>query len=72
MHVCRNLYAGTAFYERRRCGKILAYRPGRPGDNILIRQSSGYDGNANAVAFLAGSDGSWINGQVIKANGGII
>ena len=27
---------------------------------------------ANAVAFLAGSDGSWINGQVIKANGGII
>lgn len=27
---------------------------------------------ANAVAFLAGPDGSWINGQVIKANGGII
>jgi hypothetical protein len=27
---------------------------------------------ANAVAFLAGTDGSWINGQVIKANGGII
>ena len=27
---------------------------------------------ANAVAFLAGPDGSWINGQIIKANGGII
>jgi len=27
---------------------------------------------ANAVAFLAGSDGSWINGQVLRANGGII
>jgi 3-oxoacyl-[acyl-carrier protein] reductase len=27
---------------------------------------------ANAVSFLAGSDGSWINGQVIKTNGGVI
>jgi 3-oxoacyl-[acyl-carrier protein] reductase len=27
---------------------------------------------ANAVAFLAGPDGSWINGQVVRANGGII
>lgn len=27
---------------------------------------------ANAVAFLAGSDGAWINGQVLRANGGII
>jgi 3-oxoacyl-[acyl-carrier protein] reductase len=27
---------------------------------------------ANAVAFLAGPDGSWINGQIIKANGGIV
>lgn len=27
---------------------------------------------ANAVAFLAGADGSWINGQVLRANGGII
>ena len=25
---------------------------------------------ANAVAFLAGPDGSWINGQVLRANGG--
>ena len=27
---------------------------------------------ANAVGFLVGSDGAWINGQVIRANGGII
>lgn len=27
---------------------------------------------ANTVAFLAGADGAWINGQVLRANGGII
>ena len=27
---------------------------------------------AAVVAFLAGPDGSWVNGQVIRANGGII
>jgi len=27
---------------------------------------------ANTVAFLAGPDGSWINGQILRANGGII
>jgi 3-oxoacyl-[acyl-carrier protein] reductase len=27
---------------------------------------------ANAVSFLAGPDGDWINGQVLRANGGII
>jgi 3-oxoacyl-[acyl-carrier protein] reductase len=27
---------------------------------------------ANAVAFLAGPDGSWINGQSLRANGGVI
>ena len=27
---------------------------------------------ANAVAFLAGLDGAWINGQTLRANGGII
>jgi 3-oxoacyl-[acyl-carrier protein] reductase len=27
---------------------------------------------ANAVAFLAGRDGAWINGQTLRANGGII
>jgi 3-oxoacyl-[acyl-carrier protein] reductase len=27
---------------------------------------------ARAVSFLAGPDGSWINGQVLRANGGII
>jgi 3-oxoacyl-[acyl-carrier protein] reductase len=27
---------------------------------------------ANTVSFLAGPDGSWINGQVLRANGGVI
>ena len=27
---------------------------------------------ANVVAFLAGSDGAWINGQTLRANGGMI
>jgi len=27
---------------------------------------------ANAVAFLAGPDGAWINGQTLRANGGVI
>jgi 3-oxoacyl-[acyl-carrier protein] reductase len=27
---------------------------------------------AAAVAFLAGPDGSWINGHVLRANGGVI
>jgi 3-oxoacyl-[acyl-carrier protein] reductase len=25
---------------------------------------------ANVVSFLAGPDGSWVNGQVLRANGG--
>jgi 3-oxoacyl-[acyl-carrier protein] reductase len=27
---------------------------------------------ANVVAFLAGKDGGWINGQVVRANGGMV
>jgi 3-oxoacyl-[acyl-carrier protein] reductase len=27
---------------------------------------------ANAVAFLAGPDGGWVNGQVLRANGGMV
>jgi 3-oxoacyl-[acyl-carrier protein] reductase len=30
------------------------------------------DDIARSVAFLAGPDGAWINGQVLRANGGII
>jgi len=30
------------------------------------------DDIAGAVAFLAGPDGAWINGQVLRANGGIV
>ena len=27
---------------------------------------------ANAVSFLAGPDGAWVNGQVLRVNGGVI
>ena len=27
---------------------------------------------ASAVAFLVGPDGGWINGQVLRANGGVV
>ena len=27
---------------------------------------------ANVVAFLAGPDSGWINGQTLRANGGVI
>jgi 3-oxoacyl-[acyl-carrier protein] reductase len=27
---------------------------------------------AAVVSFLAGPDGAWVNGQVLRANGGII
>jgi 3-oxoacyl-[acyl-carrier protein] reductase len=27
---------------------------------------------ANAIAFLAGKDGAWVNGQVLRANGGAV
>lgn len=27
---------------------------------------------AKAVAFLVGTDGSWINGQVLRANAGMV
>jgi 3-oxoacyl-[acyl-carrier protein] reductase len=30
------------------------------------------DDIAAAVAFLAGTDGGWINGQVLRANGGAV
>lgn len=30
------------------------------------------DDIANAVSFLAGPDGAWVNGQVLRVNGGVI
>jgi 3-oxoacyl-[acyl-carrier protein] reductase len=30
------------------------------------------DDIANVVSFLAGTDGGWINGQVLRANGGMV
>jgi 3-oxoacyl-[acyl-carrier protein] reductase len=27
---------------------------------------------ANVVSFLAGPDGGWINGQILRANGGFV
>jgi 3-oxoacyl-[acyl-carrier protein] reductase len=30
------------------------------------------DDIANVVSLLAGPDGGWINGQVVRANGGMV
>ncbi len=30
------------------------------------------DDIASVVSFLAGPDGGWVNGQVLRANGGIV
>jgi 3-oxoacyl-[acyl-carrier protein] reductase len=38
--------------------------------NNLLERLGTPDGIAAFVAFLAGSDGGWINGQVLRANGG--
>ena len=27
---------------------------------------------ANAISFLAGADGGWVNGQILRANGGLV
>ena len=37
-----------------------------------LERLGGPEDIAEAVSFLAGPDGSWINGQVLRANGGII
>lgn len=30
------------------------------------------DDIAGVVSFLAGPDGAWINGQILRANGGLV
>lgn len=48
--------------------------------HVLAKELCGRNITVNAIAtgptatalFLAGSDGAWINGQVLRANGGII
>ena len=27
---------------------------------------------ANVISFLAGPDGGWVNGQILRANGGLV
>ena len=41
-------------------GAAVAQRLGEP------------DGIGRAISFLLGSDGGWINGQILRANGGIV
>ena len=41
-------------------GAAVAQRLGEPDDI------------ARAISFLVGSDGGWINGQILRANGGIV
>jgi NAD(P)-dependent dehydrogenase (short-subunit alcohol dehydrogenase family) len=48
--------------------------PGRgPDQEVIVEHVLGRPEDiAAAVAFLAGPDGSWINGQVLRANGGMV
>jgi hypothetical protein len=43
------------------------------GDGPLERASAGQSVDvAGVVSFLVGPDGGWVNGQVVRANGGAI
>jgi NAD(P)-dependent dehydrogenase (short-subunit alcohol dehydrogenase family) len=53
-------YAGNAAHAENVTKLAPLERLGQPEDMV------------NAVAFLAGPDGAWINGQVLRAHGGII
>ncbi|MBR0816627.1 SDR family oxidoreductase [Bradyrhizobium liaoningense] len=58
----------TALFPEGNSREAIDHRPSlapldRPGQPVDI---------AAIVAFLAGQDGAWINGEVIRANGGII
>ena len=46
--------------------------PQRPNVAIIWCNLGTPDDIAAAVAFLAGPDGGWINGQTLRANGGLI
>ena len=38
--------------------------------NTQVRKSDSRRTSPNAVSFLAGPGGGWVNGQVLRANGG--
>jgi 3-oxoacyl-[acyl-carrier protein] reductase len=45
---------------------------GHPSEDAPLERLGEPEDIANAVVFLAGSDAAWINGQVLRANGGVI
>lgn len=55
------------------------FRDGKSGEQVAAIERMNPFGRlgtpediANVVAFLAGPDSAWVNGQVIRANGGVI
>ena len=45
----------------------------RPAREAATARASGHPEDiARVVAFLASADGHWVNGQVVRANGGIV
>jgi NAD(P)-dependent dehydrogenase (short-subunit alcohol dehydrogenase family) len=70
---------GGQHLDQRAAGKLGSDAIGKPQEVIdrlsklapLERLGQPQD-IADAVAFLAGPDGAWINGQTLRANGGII
>jgi 3-oxoacyl-[acyl-carrier protein] reductase len=44
----------------------------RPGEMSPLERLGTPEDIAAAVAFLVGPDGGWINGQTLRANGGVV
>jgi 3-oxoacyl-[acyl-carrier protein] reductase len=66
-----NAVAPGPIEVKRGCGGENAERPRHfPGSTPLEGMGTPED-VANFVAFLAGPDGGWINGQTVRSNGGL-
>ena len=74
------LGAYSADLLRQVAARLLKTRNHWPADELIERMAKMNplerlgtpEDIAASVSFLAGPDGGWINGQVLRANGGIV
>jgi hypothetical protein len=52
--------------------RVLVTRPEEVAGLVPLERLGTPEDIAAAVSFLAGPDGSWINGQVLRVNGGMV